>query len=393
MADPNERAERKPEPSASKGRTASGDADKESSGAPASAEQIKDRNKRIREEAAARRRAKREIETRRVAPARNLDTSEIVDDALARTTHAASNWLKKNFAIVQWAVLLVAVGGIGYQIYTYRHNVEAARVTDELNRAIRDEHARVGSPGDTAPDPMTGLEDTRATFPDDAARLKAAAESYRKVEATGSSATSAIATLGLAGVLYDQGKFAEAKAQYEKAKNSSLAAKDSDARARALEGIGLSAEAMGNTDAALSAFRELANSDNVVFAAQGEYQQARLLVKTDKRDAAKDLLKKALKRLAEHGDKEKKTPPPGGMLLDRQARELLRTLDPSAPELNEGTGPDLEQLKQQLKLGSDGKIDPKQLDALIKQLRQKAPAAPASSGSGAPAPAPAGSAP
>ena len=81
-------------------------------------EVIRDRNKRVREEAAARRRSKREAETRRAAPARNLDATEIVDDALARWTHVTSTWLKRHLNTLQWVVLALIVGGIGYQIYS-----------------------------------------------------------------------------------------------------------------------------------------------------------------------------------------------------------------------------------------------------------------------------------
>jgi tetratricopeptide (TPR) repeat protein len=395
VADPKERSERKSEASAPKGRSTAIEAEavNEPSKAQGGAEQIRDRNKRIREEAAAKRRGKREAEARRVAPARNLDTSEIVDDALARTTHAASNWLKKHFNTVQWLVLALVVGGIGYQIYSYRRGVEAARSMDELHRAMKDEHARVGTDGDTSPDKYSGLEDTRASFPDDTARLKAAAESYRKVESSGSSTTSALASLGLAGVLFDQGKFAEAKAEYEKVKTSSLAAKDADVRGRAIEGSGLSSEGAGNDEAALASFRELANSDKPVFAALGEYHQSRLLFKADKRAEAKALLVKALGRLTDHGDKEKKTPAPGGAFLEREARELLRSIDPSAVPKESAESEQLANLKKQFKIGTaNGKIDQKQIDEILKQLAKQQPKAPGSSAP-AEAPAPAGSAP
>jgi hypothetical protein len=238
---------------------------------------IKDRNKRVREEAAARRRSKREAEARRAAPARNLDTSEIVDDALARTTHAASVWLKRHLNTLQWLILALIVGGIGYQIYTYRRGVSAAQLTDELHKAVSAAQGRVGQ-GEAAPDEYTQLGDPRPVFADEPARLKAAAEEYKKVENSGSATTSTLASLGLAGVLFDQGKYAEAKAEYQRVKSSSLAGRDLDVRARALEGIGLAEEAADHVDLALAAFRELGNLDAPAFAALGEYHQARLLV-------------------------------------------------------------------------------------------------------------------
>lgn len=393
MADPNERSERdSDETDTSEGEAspaeAKATAPKKKAKAASGPEEIRDRNKRIREEAAAKRRSKREVEERRVAPARNLDTSEIVDDALARTTHVAAGWLKRNFNIVQWTVLVGIVGAVGYQIYSYRHRLNSARVTDELTRAVEDERARVGT-GESTPDQYTGLSDTRLTFPTEEARLKAAAESYTKVQANGSATTSALASLGLAGILYDQGKYKDARAQYAKVKSSVLASKDQDARARAIEGIGLSSEAAGEVDAALAAFKELGNSDAPALAALGEYHQARLLVKKNQPEPAKALLKKANERLTKLQDPDKKTVGGGGIgsFLEQQVKQLLGTLDPSAVPRPEGglTPEQLERIQSQLKLSGDGKMDPQQLQEMLKKL--SVPKSPA------PAPAPTGSAP
>ncbi|HKO90556.1 MAG TPA: hypothetical protein VJU61_05355 [Polyangiaceae bacterium] len=348
-------------------------------------EAIKDRNKRVREEAAARRRNKREAETRRAAPARNLDTSEIVDDALARTTHAASVWLKRHLNTLQYVVLALIVGGIGYQIYSYRRGMTAAHLTDELHKAVGAQHARIGQ-GAVEPDQYTLLGDPRPVFADEPARLKAAAEEYKKVESSGSATTSALASLGLAGVLFDQGKYADAKAEYQKVKSSSLAERDPDVRARALEGIGLAEEAADHIDPALAAFRELGNLDVPGFAALGEYHQARLLVKKEQREQAKPLLVKALSRLTESKDKDAaKSRAAGGTLLERQVKELLSTIDPSAvPKEAPGgmTMEQLDQLKAQIKVGADGQLDPKQMQQLLEKIRSRQPA---------PSPAPAGS--
>jgi tetratricopeptide (TPR) repeat protein len=391
VADPNERSERdSAETDTSEGEALPAEpkaaAPKKKAKASNDPEEIRDRNKRIREEAAAKRRGKREVEERRVAPARNLDTSEIVDDALARSTHAAAGWLKRNFNIVQWTILLGIAFGIGFQIYKYRHGITVARVTDELTVAVEDERARVGA-GESTPDQYTGLSDTRLTFPSEEARLKAAVASYTKVQSSGSATTSALASLGLAGVLYDQGKYKEARAQYEKVKGSVLASKDQDARARAIEGIGLSSEANGEADAALAAFKELGNSDVAALAALGEYHQARLLVKKNQIEPAKALLKKAMERLTKLEDPEKKTAGGGGSFLEQQVKQLLGTIDPSAvPKPAGGLTPEqLERIQAQLKVSGDGKMDQKKLQEMLQKL-----AVPQGS---SPAPAPTGSAP
>lgn len=346
-------------------------------------EAIRDRNKRVREEAAARRRSKREADTRRAAPARNLDASEIVDDALARTTHTVATWLKRHLNTLQWAILALIVGGIGYKVYDYRRGVTAAKLGDALHQAVFSERGRIGQ-GEATPDPYSGLTDGRPAFADEAARMKAAVEEYKKAATSGSATISALASLGLAGVLFDQGKYAEAKAEYEKVKNSPLATKDLDARGRALEGIGLSEEAAEHGDQALTAFRELGNLDAPNYAALGEYHQARLLVKKDQRDQAKPLLVKAMGRLSDSKDSKDTAAKPraGGALLDRQIKELLGTIDPSAvPKEAPGMTMDqLNRLKAQLKIGGDGQLDPKQLEQVMEQLKKQPPPAPAGSG-------------
>lgn len=387
MADPTQRSERESKPDASEDEAAPAEpkaaAVKKKAKPSAEPEEIRDRNRRIREEAAAKRRGKREVEERRVAPARNLDTSEIMDDALARSSHAVAGWLKRNFNLVQWTILILIVGGIGYQIYKYRRDISAARVTDELTRAVVDERARVGAP-DSTPEQYSGLTDTRPTFATDEARLKAAAAAYTKVQSGGSAMTSALASLGLAGILYDQGKFKEARAQYEKVKKGPLASKDPDARARALEGIGLSQEADGEVDAALATFKTLSNSDAPAQAALGDYHQARLLVKKEQRDLAKGLLSKALERLSKLETADKKAAVGGGSFLERQMKQLLGSIDPAAVPKSAGglSSEDLERIKSQLKVSGDGKMDQKKLQEMLEKLAApKGPAAPAPAGS------------
>lgn len=386
MAEPNDDADRQStadeaaEPSAPEPTEAP-----EKGAAKGDTQVIKDRNRRIREEAAAKRRQKRAVEERRVAPARNLDTSELVDDAVARTTHAVAQFLRRNFNVVQYLVLAAVVGGIGYQIYDYRHTRTVARAADELEKGVRAEHARVGDSTEPGPDRYTGLSDTRANYPTDEARLKAAEAEYKKVVADGSATTSALASLALAGIYFDQGKYKDAQAAYEKVKTSPLAKIDPDARARAIEGVGLSLEAAGQIDAALTAFRELENADIPGFAPLGQYHQARLLVQKGQRSEAKAILEKALKKLSEKSD-DSKAPQigAGNGFLQRQARDLMNTIDPSAAPKTTGKSFDpaeLERLQAELQ-GSNGKIDPQKLQELLKKMGEgKAPG-------GAPVPAP-----
>jgi predicted negative regulator of RcsB-dependent stress response len=343
---------------------------------------IKDRNQRIREEAAQKRRSRREAEQRRSNVQRNLGASEMVDDALARGTHAATAWLKRHVNVIQWVVLLGAAGGIGWQIYSaHRHKVEA-RATDTLMAGINAEFGRVGGDEEAEPDQATGLDDPRQHFPDEAARAKAAESAYRA--ATGSDNIRALAQLGLAGTLYDAGKYKDALAAYDVVRASGLAAKDLDVRMRAVEGAGFCHEALGEKDAAGKAFRELASSDVTEFAALGLYHQGRLALAAGDRDGAKELFKKALDKVSKDESPDK----PLGY-VSSLARELLGTIDPSAvPPLPQKNVLGPEQLKALQegagKPGAPGGLSKEKLEELMKQIQQHPPA-PAPAPSGAPA--------
>jgi hypothetical protein len=90
--------------------------------APTRTEAIRDKNRRIREEAAEKRRKKREAAERPAVARAGLDAGEMVDDALARGTHAIGGWLKRNFTILQWVLVIGLAGGVGFQIYRYHRD-------------------------------------------------------------------------------------------------------------------------------------------------------------------------------------------------------------------------------------------------------------------------------
>jgi predicted negative regulator of RcsB-dependent stress response len=349
--------------------------------ADAAPEPIRDRNRRLREEAAGARKAK--LEERR-APTRNLEAGEIVDDALARATQAAGDWLKRNFNVVQWFILAGLVAWIGYAIYSYRAGRAAEKASAQLGAAIRAEDARIGS-DDSKPDPQTGIVDTRPAYPTSADRLKAAEQQYRAI-ASGSSSNAAatLANLGLASVLYDQGKYADAKAAYASVKDSKLAGQDVGVKGRALEGIGMSLESQGDKDGAQKAFGELANLDSLGFGALGAYHQARLAFAANNPEKAKELLKDAQKKLDSEDKTEEKKSVGATGYLEQSVRDLLRRIDPNAvtPSPNALTADQIQELQEQMAPGGDGKgMSSEKLQALLKQMSKspggKAPAAPA----------------
>jgi hypothetical protein len=353
--------------------------------APAGTEEIRDRNQRIREEAAAKRRRKRESEARHANVRGSLEASEIVDDALARGTHAATGFLKAHFNKIQWVVVLGIAGGIGYQIYAHRRDKAEAAATDKLIAGMDAELARVG--GAAEPDPMTGIDDTRKAFPDQTARLAAAEKAYRS--AVGADTVGTLARMGLAGTLFDQGKFQDALKEYQAVRLSQLASTDADLRCRALEGIGLSEEGLGHTDQALAAFGELAKSDVVGFGPLGLYHQARLALQKGDREKAKELSKSALEKLekAKGSDKVIAVGSQPGF-TETAARDLLASIDPSAaarPSTPALTPEQIQKLTEQAQ-GDGNDMSRDKLDKLLKELQLKQ--VPASVPSAAPSSAP-----
>jgi tetratricopeptide (TPR) repeat protein len=332
---------------------------------------IRDRNRRIRAEAAEKRRKQREgkPEKRRgAAPARNLDASEIMDDALARSSHAAWEWLKRNSNRVQWVVVLLVVGGIGWKVYSYRKARDIAAASETLVQAINAERGRTGTDPGKTPDPYTGLIDERPTFANEEERLKTAEREYREAAGALKGPGAGLAQLGLAGVLYDQGKYAEAKKAYESARDSELSSVDRDARGRAIEGIGLSLEAQGQLEPALAAYKQLENSEVPGFAVLALFHQGRVLHAQGQRDKAKELLKKALDKIAKTEDKDKRAAGRPGY-VEQQVRELLGSIDPSAVPAppSQFSAKDLEALQKTLG-ESGGKLDPKQLEKFLKDM-------------------------
>lgn len=325
-----------------------------------STEEIRDRNKRMREQAANKRRGKRDRE--RGAAARGLDTSEMVDDAFARGTHAVITFGKRHFNAIQWVIVLSVAGGIGYQIWTWRSGKTNARASDLLMAAVNSELGQVGE-GVTS-DPA----DPRPSFPTEQARLEAALKGYDATIADKpGSGTAILAQLGKAGVLYDMGKHAEAYEEYDKVKSSPLAKNDPDVRLRATEGSGLALEAKGDLDGAAKIFKVLESSDENGFSALGMYHQARLLVQKGEKEKATELITKIEEKLT----KERTATQLGGY-LEKATRDLMGVIDPSKIPPESGYTPEQMQALQAQILK-----DPTKLQQMLKEMGQmRAPSMP-----------------
>jgi tetratricopeptide (TPR) repeat protein len=330
---------------------------------PKTTDEIRDRNRRIREQAAQRRRSQREKESEgRVA--RGLDASEMVDDAFARSTHALTNWIKNNANIVQWLFVLAIVGGLGWQIYSWRRAKTQAKTSDSLAAAVESELGQVGERKPAFPGDDPSLF-PRPTFSDDNARLQAAQEAYKKAaDVEPGSGAALLAQLGLAGVAYDLARYDEAQSAYEKVKGSLLGASDADVRNRATEGIGLCLEAKNDRDGALKAFRELENSDIPGFSALGMYHQARLLYAKGDKDKAKELLVKVREKL-------EKIPQLMEGYLAEASNDLLGAIDPRLAKPKLGAMPGGFNLQQLEQLQKTIKDNPANLKKLLEEMGVK----------------------
>jgi hypothetical protein len=280
---------------------------------------------RERDRARSERRARRNEPDEEVV--RGLDAGEMVDDALARASHAAVQWVRHNSALVQWLIVLVVVGFAGWRFVVWRITRNLENSSDTLMAAVEAERGSVGEqPPMVQPDEI----DVRPHFNTNQERLVRAEELYRKAAGgKASAATTILAKLGLAGVVFDLGKFDEALGTYREVRGSALAAHDPEVRARATEGIGLSLEARGDKDGALAAFHELENSDVKEYQALGLYQQARMRFAKGEREQAKQLLAKLAEKTKKPEGTEKSAPPKPDF-VDRAAEELQLAMDPKS---------------------------------------------------------------
>ena len=246
----------------------------EAPGATGAAEDAGAQNRQARRAAAAKARARRKRE-REAASAIGLDATEIVDDALVRFTDKVSRFGRRNWNVIQWIIGLGIIGGIGYQVYTWRRATVNADTSDALYAAVTIEKGRTGDPAEKGKPNANGIVDPTPIFETDDARRAAAAERYAAVAADQPGiAAGAFASLGRAGVLLEQGKADEALALYDQIAAGKAAESSPELRGGALEGRALSLETKGDLPGAFAAFEALGNVPG--FENRALYQQARI---------------------------------------------------------------------------------------------------------------------
>lgn len=316
-------------------------------GTPSSEAPVVAENRRARR--AAKSRGERVVERRRrPGPVGGLDASERVDDAFSRAADRLVRVAKERFNVIQWLIVAAVAGYVGWQIHSWRAEKTAAKVAAEIAEGLEAERGRIGPPGEEKRDARGSL-DTRRAFATDEDRLKAAADAYRLAADTrrGTPAAS-IAKLGLAGVLYDQGKYDDALKVYDEVSTSDLAKLDPESRGRSLEGAGLCLEAKGDRDGALKRFSALENAEISGFHELALYHQARVLHAKGDDAGAKERLKKVVDKL---GKEAKGTEPD---YLYEVSKDLLQRIDPSAvppPSEDEALRKALEAFQKKLPAG------------------------------------------
>jgi hypothetical protein len=286
----------------------------------------------------------------------DLLPGEMVDDALSRMAAKSSRWVRTNFGTLQWVVVAGVVGLGGFMGYAHFAEKSAMAASGSLASAIADERGHVMAE-DKRSDEEKEYSSARI-FKTEAERQDAAMNGYNQVIDQHSGTGPAIlAKLGQAGVFLDKKDFPHALEAYAAVLASPLAAADPDVKGRAIEGAGFAKEGKGDLDGALASFKELEGVDVKPFKELAQYHQARVLVRKDQKDQAKDLLKKAHEKLT--------APSTDGrpfQYLEDVVEKALRDLDPTA----------LPPPRPQLGGAMGSKMTPEEIQALVKRAQEAA---------------------
>ncbi len=248
---------------------------------------------------------------------------EMVDDALARGSSAASKWIRENFGIIQIVIVGSLVAGGAYLFYQSRVDTTVAAASAELMAGVHADRGRV-MPEDKRSDEEKEVDPTRVYKTADE-RADDALASYKKVVVDhGGTHTATLAQLGEAGDYLDKRDWDHALEAFSAVSASTLAGADPDVKVRALEGMGFAKEGKGDLDGALAAFHEIEVVDGRGNKELGLYHQGRVWLARGDKDKAKDFLKQAHDKL-----EQPSTESAGLRYLQQMTDETLRRIDPS----------------------------------------------------------------
>lgn len=284
---------------------------------------IRDRNERLRAQAAAQRR-KRRSEERAEAVGEGLATAERFDDALTRSADAARKFVGSNFAWMQWLFVLGVGLGIFALVMRYRSGLEREKHGHTVAGVLATAFGKIKSEeASEARDPR--LVDTRPEFDSDVDRSNQALSAWQKLRAKQSPEVQAIARLGAAHAQYDLKKYDEALEAYRAlAGDKGVGATSPAVKAHALEGIGFCLEAQSKYPEALEAFKKLADLGDKPQKQLGRFHVARIHHLLHQDDEAKKILNElntALTKDALPGEPQE--------YLTAAVQDLLRTVDPA----------------------------------------------------------------
>lgn len=225
---------------------------------------------------------------------------------------------KRQTVIVGVLAALAVFGGV-YGVQTMRAR-KAAEASDALVSAL-DAFAAVPQSGEGAEPPRHG-----PTFASDDDRLRETSTRFRRVgERNGDARVAPLARLGLASTLYLQGRYDEARPLFQSLLGADLAGME----AQALEGLGFTLESQGDLDGALARFRELQSVQDGAFRDQAQFYQARVYVRKNDPEHAKELLRQIVERIGRAAASDPTVT--ASLNLRDQAMTLLREVAPTDP--------------------------------------------------------------
>ncbi|MGH7439361.1 MAG: tetratricopeptide repeat protein [Polyangiaceae bacterium] len=307
-------------------------------------------------------------------------------------------WISDNRSTFTSIVVVAALGVAGVLGYTYWQDKRNADASAMLARAFADEHGHVSDKEpDEDEDESSLTKELYPTFKTSAERRDAAIAQCRTVESKYPGTGAAIlARLSEASLLLDSGDAKASRTAYDDVRSSALAKADVEVRGRAIEGVGFAEEALAQSDAgdrakhidaALAAYKDLAQVDAKGLKDLGLYHQARVLVaRAGDGDKAKaiELLKDAHKDVSDPGDTH------AFPYLEFVVEDRLRDLDPTAlppKELKFGPGVGGGGAGAE-GLGGGGGGKPDMNDPRIQKLLQQLREQQGGKGGGAPIPMP-----